>query len=151
MQQKTATLTTIFSEVLANLAFMFGDDDECAASPSSSWLETTISYQGPVRGTLQLRCPREFSVLLVANLLGTDVEDDGAESKADDAVKEFMNVLCGQFITATHGAEDFFDLAIPEIHELAEAPDPPGAAATHASTLSVSGHRLDLYYFPETG
>ena len=46
LQQKTATLTTIFSEVLANLAFMFTDDEPGPPSAGDIWLETFISYQG---------------------------------------------------------------------------------------------------------
>jgi len=147
-QQQTATLTTIFSEVLANLAFMFSDDEPAETPPGEVWLETTIGYQGPKSGNLCFWCTRSFSVLLAANLLGIDPDDADAESKADDAVKEFMNIICGQLVTALHGAEEVFQLSIPEIRELPESPellDEPGA---EESTLSVEGQRVHLAYAP---
>ena len=145
-QQKTSTLTTIFSEVLANLAFMFTDEDPADTSAAGTWLETFISYEGPVKGTLRFQCPREFCVLLAGNLLGIDPQDDDAESRAEDAVKEFMNILCGQFITTTHGTDDVFNLTIPETRELGERPDSLGGDDAWASTLTVEGHTVQLTY-----
>lgn len=152
--QKTATLTTTFSEVLANLAFMFTDQAhgfesvglENVPPPGDVWLETTIGYSGPAAGTLRLQCTRKFSIQLAANLLGADPKDADVEQKAYDAVKEFMNIVCGQFITAAHGTEAVFDLTIPHITVLAEAPhwgDEPGSCS---STLAIDGQLTRLSY-----
>lgn len=143
-QQTSVTLTTIFSEVLANLAFMFTDEEQVDLSPADTWLETVISYRGPVAGTLRFRCTTDFSVLLAANLLGIDAQDDEADAKARDAVKEFMNIVCGQLVTALYGSEKVFDLTIPQIAELAEAPDLHAAGKVDASTLSVDGFLVQL-------
>jgi len=148
-QQKVSTLTTIFSEVLADLAFMFTDEDQPDVSAADNWLETLISYDGPAKGTLRLQCPKDFCVLLAGNLLGIDPRDDDAESKAEDAVKEFMNILCGQFITTTHGSDEVFDLTIPETRELAERPDSPSCDDRWASTLTVEGYTVQLTYAPD--
>jgi CheY-specific phosphatase CheX len=147
-QQTSAVLTTIFSEVLANLAFMFTDEDQVELSAADSWLETVISYQGPTNGTLRFRCTNDFSVLLAANLLGIDSQDPEAEAQARDAVKEFMNIVCGQLVTAVHGSEDIFNLTIPKITELPEAPDLQTDDGTDSSTLSVDGYLVQLSYLP---
>jgi CheY-specific phosphatase CheX len=147
-QQKSATLTTIFSEVLANLAFMFTEEEQVDLSPADAWLETVISYEGPTRGTLRFRCTTDFSILLAANLLGIDSHDEEADAKARDAVKEFMNIVCGQLVTAVHGTEDIFNLTIPEITELPEAPDLHAADGGDSSTLSVDGYLVQLSYLP---
>lgn len=154
--QKTATLALIFSEVLANLAFMFTDEDPGDPPAGDVWLETTIAYSGPVSGTLRLRCTRDFSTRLAANLLGTDPGDRDAEQSASDAVKELMNILCGQFITAAHGAEEVFSLTIPEIVELSETPDlTAGEGATaplqgvETSAVSVDGQFVQLSHLPD--
>ena len=102
--QKSATLTTVFSEVLANLAFMFTDEAPPEPPPGDVWLETTIAYSGPAAGTLRLWCTRGFSTRLAANLLGTDPD---TEQSTEDAVKEFMNIgpqvlTCGTKYPATH-------------------------------------------------
>jgi chemotaxis protein CheY-P-specific phosphatase CheC len=147
--QKTPTLNSIFSEVLQNLAFMFHDEDEAEIAPGEVWLETVIRYRGPQDGTLRLRCTRDFAVLLAANLLGTDPESADSLGRAGDAVKEFMNILCGQYVTARHGVEDVFDLTIPEIEELTETPDFTPGPEEEAAGVSVQGHRVQVLYRPQ--
>ena len=143
---KTATLATIFSEVLANLAFMFTDEEQPEVTTGDLWLETTISYSGSINGSLKLFCTRDFAVLLAANLLGTDLEDEEAQSDAIDAVKEFMNIVCGQLVTAYHGTEKVFNLTIPEVRELPAAPDLSAAEGDDSTMVCVDGHRVQLSY-----
>ena len=147
-KQKNATLKTIFSEVLADLAFMFTDNEDIEPSPDDVWLEATISYDGSVSGTLRFHCTGTFSVLLAANLLGTSPDDENAESNANDAVKEFMNIVCGQFITATHGTQDIFNVTIPQIIEIEGPPDLFADDVSESSTFSVDGHQVQLSYIP---
>ncbi len=146
--QKTATLASIFSDILTDLAFMFTDDQEADLAPGDTWLETVIGYAGSQCGTLRLRCTRDFSIRLAANLLGIDANDDDAQTKASDAVKEFMNVVCGHLVTTLHGTEEAFNLTIPSIRELPQAPDLSDQDAPHISTLSVDGSRVQLSYTP---
>jgi CheY-specific phosphatase CheX len=143
-----ATLTTVFSDVLANLAFMFSDGSQAEPLPGTRWLETSIAYRGPVVGTLTFHCTTEFGELLAANLLGVDAADHAARARTQDAVKEFMNIVCGQFITALHGTEHIFDLSIPQTRELDETPHLVTADTAHVSTLTVEGHRVQLTYTP---
>ena len=151
-EQKTATLMTIFSDVLANLAFMFSDESDTDTQAGDLWLETTIGYyevgDGGISGKLYLLCPREFSILLAANLLGVNPEDDDAGQAAEDAVKEFMNIVCGQLVTALHGTEDVFNLTIPKLKELPETPDFTDTDNPEIAVLSVEGHRVQLSYIP---
>lgn len=145
---KPQTLTTIFSDVLANLAFMFTDDEPTDSPIGETWLETTIAYYGPATGTLRFRCTRSFTVLLAANLLGIDVDDDGAARQGDDAVKEFMNIVCGQFVTARYGCSDVYNLSIPRIIPMDQTPDFGEDDGTNSSTLSVDNHTVQLIYEP---
>jgi CheY-specific phosphatase CheX len=149
--QKTATLKTIFSDVLADLAFMFTDDEAMTPSPDEQWLETTIRYVGHVGGTLQFRCTSAFSRHLAANLLGTGDPDGITQTQAADAVKEFMNILCGQLVTAFHGTEDVFNLTIPEVWELPESPDLSQNDGTRVSTAFVEGFAVQCAYAPDAG
>jgi chemotaxis protein CheY-P-specific phosphatase CheC len=149
LQQKTAKLTTIFSEVLANLAFMFTDDDPAPPTPGEIWFETQISYEGGTeRGTLLFLCNQEFARQLAANLLGIDPDEEDADLKGHDAVKEFMNIVCGQFVTAVHGSEQVFDLTIPAVQELSETPDLESTSCEESCTLSVEGTQIQLRYVP---
>lgn len=147
-QLKPATLATIFSEVLANMAFMFTEEEPAEPETACQWLEASISYHGPIDGTLRLRCTTDFTVLLAANLLGIDPQDNDAETEARDAVKELMNVLCGQFVTAVHGTEHVFNLSIPEVRDIPETPDMSAPDNPESTTLFVDTHCVQLTYSP---
>ncbi len=148
-QNKTPTLATIFSDILADLAYMFSDDMEAEPTAGSLWYETTIEYDGPVSGTLKFECSEDFATVLAANLLGLDTNDEDAENKSRDAVKEFMNIICGQYVTSVHGTNDVFNLTIPVIKELSETPDfEEVEESDNLATFSVSGHAIKLEYFP---
>ncbi|MCB9849228.1 MAG: chemotaxis protein CheX [Phycisphaerales bacterium] len=148
-QQTAATLATIFSDVLADLAFMFTDEEHNDPNPEEVWVETAIGYRGSSSGDLRFRCPRPFTALLAANLLGASEDDPDAENSADDAAKEFMNIVCGQLVTALHGTQDVFNLTIPELQVLDEAPDLTLDDGENCSTISVEGHRIQLAYTPQ--
>lgn len=145
-QQRAATLATIFSDVLADLAFMFTDDAHEDASPDDPWLETHIGYRGRHCGDLRFRCTRSFTHLLAANLLGAEPGGEDAINSADDAAKEFMNIVCGQLVTALHGSEDIYNLTIPQIHVLETPPDLALDDGDNVSTISVEGHRIQLSF-----
>lgn len=130
-EPNSKTLTKIFSEVLANLAFLFEDGTAAASggdTPAIRWY-TRISYFGRCAGALCLVSPPAFAELLAANLLGLEKDDPGLAGSAEDAVKEFMNILCGQFVTAVYGPQDVFNLSIPVV-ETETDPLPDGAVQT---------------------
>ena len=149
-QHKIATLATTFSEVLADLAFMFSEDDQSDVDPAGAWLETKIGYSGSECGNLRFRCPAEFCTHLAANLLGVDPSDDTAESQSRDAVKEFMNVVCGHFVTSMYGTEEVFDLTIPETASLSDPPDLSINDGERIATITVEGFPVQLEYEPGT-
>jgi CheY-specific phosphatase CheX len=47
-------------------------------------------------------------------MLGEEPDDPNAIAKGADALKELLNVLCGNLLTAFAGEEPVFDLAVPE-------------------------------------
>jgi chemotaxis protein CheY-P-specific phosphatase CheC len=146
--QKTTTLTTVLSEVLSDLAFMFTDDGESDPPVGERWLDTSVSYQGPVSGSLRLLCTGTFAAELASNLLGTDPESEPAEQESIDAVKEFMNIVCGQYVTAAYGTEDVFNLTIPEVSALPTTPVLGSLedVSEDLSLLSVDGQWLQLLH-----
>ncbi len=146
--QKTTTLTTVLCEVLANLAFMFTDDGEFDPPMGERWLETAISYEGPVSGSLRLTCTGTFATQLAANLLGVESGKETTEQESNDAVKEFMNVICGQYLTAAYGTEDVFNLTIPEVLERSTTPvlGDPEEASQDMAILSVDGQWMQLLH-----
>ncbi|MBI4719466.1 MAG: chemotaxis protein CheX [Planctomycetes bacterium] len=112
-------LTRIFSEVLANLAFLFPEPASEPAGAEGPWLESTIAYEGTHRGMLKLVCTDAFAALLAENLLGAPSGDTPLRGRMEDAIKELMNIVCGQLMTAAFGAQEMFNLGIPEIKAVA--------------------------------
>jgi hypothetical protein len=143
-QQRQITLNAIFSDVLSSLAFMLNDDGPIKPIPGAQWLEASISYYGPFNGTLFLRTCKGFSIELAANLLGVDPGDEAAEIQAEDAITEFMNIICGQFITTWYGSEQTFNLSIPTMRALPEFPHLDVADNEELVTMSVEGHPVQL-------
>lgn len=142
----TPSLVQTFSDVLANLAFMLTADQGDAPPPDTRWLITRISYQGPCSGEVTLRCPEGFAGVLASNLLGIEPNDPEAHAKSHDAMKELMNVLCGQIVTSLHGTESIFSLSIPELQVLDadQLPAPPQDAQT--ASVFVEGYPVTLFY-----
>ena len=139
---KTATnedLAMLVGEVLGNLAFMVSDDEPAELLPGAVWLQCEVGYQGPVGGTLRCWCTRDFAIQLAANLLGIEPDEGDAQASAEDACREFMNVLCGHLVTAWHGNEAIFNLSIPIVKECLETPQPPGNESITCCQISISG------------
>ncbi|MBN1344757.1 MAG: chemotaxis protein CheX [Phycisphaerae bacterium] len=124
------TLPKIFSNILSDMAFMFVAEPDETAPAAKFTLKTRIGYSGPKSGTLELRCGGRFAAALAANLLGVEPNDSAADQGRLDALKELMNVVCGNFVTELYGADDLFELTIPEVTPvLPDEPDEPDADA----------------------
>lgn len=137
------TLATTFSEVLANLAFMFTTEEALDGPASATRVEARITYDGPVRGRLIVRCTPEFARLLAANLLGQDESEEVSPNTWHDALKELMNVVCGQFVTTVYGVEPVFQLGIPKVREVEDSGAVPPAPETTVQ-LYVEGFPVEL-------
>ncbi|RMF85828.1 MAG: hypothetical protein D6744_00745 [Planctomycetota bacterium] len=128
-------------DVLGEMAFMVSDDEPADPPADASWLEAEIRYLGPVEAILRCRCTGAFARELTANLLCLDAESC-SEDEANDGLREFMNVLCGQLVTAWHGREAVFNLSIPDVHAAAAPED--GDSPT--CRLCVSGTPLFFWH-----
>lgn len=116
-------LTRVFTDILEQMAFMFGDK----ASPddfretAEPMLQAQMTYRGNLCGSLSLAVPEAMCPELAANLLGTEPEEAGERHIYIDALKELLNVTCGNVLTAMAGEEPVFDLTVPEVTELSDA------------------------------
>jgi len=142
----TPDLAEIVGDVLGDLAFLVGDDEHPEPPPDAVWMECGVSYRGPFGGTLRCWCTRDFAVQLAANLLGLGVDDDNVVDGIGDALGEFMNVVCGQFVTAAHGTDPVFNLSIPTAAECAETPRFEFDDYDLSCALAVSGEPFYCAY-----
>ena len=137
-------LATIAVDILGDMAFMVTDDVPSEVPPGTVWMQAEVGYSGPRAGHIMCWCTREFGASLAANLLGIDVSDSEAEVGAEDALRELMNVLCGQLATAWYGTEAVFDLTIPTVAECIELPECVGASDREHCQVSIEGEVLFL-------
>jgi len=134
-----ATLQRVFAEVLEQLAFMFADPAEDEFQPAADGLvRASMSFRGPFGGGLTLTVPREMAPLLAANVLGLEPDDELVLQAPYDALKELLNVTCGNLLTAIAGDEPVFDLTVPEISEL-----PPGTPWEDSNSPNTTACLVD--------
>jgi CheY-specific phosphatase CheX len=131
-----SVLGKVFVRVLEDYAFLFGDLLQEGAPPPAPgpYLRVAMAFKGPFVGTLTMATPRDFGIQVAANVLGLEVDDPQTENAALDAVKELLNVTCGNLLTSLAGEEPVFDLTIPEVNaivdaEWAAAPEAPNTVA----------------------
>lgn len=123
-EDHTAELSRVFTDVLEQLAFMFADPPEDELPPAEEGLaRASMTFHGPFSGELTLTVPREMAPVLAANVLGLEPDDELVLQAPYDALKELLNVTCGNVLTAIAGDEPIFDLSVPAIEELPEDSD----------------------------
>jgi CheY-specific phosphatase CheX len=146
MTSKTATptLRKIFSDILSDMAFIFVSEPDSEVIAPGYTLQARIRYQGTHRGMLQLRCDGRFAAILAGNLLGVDSADAAAEQQRLDALKELMNVVCGNLVTTLYGTEALFELTIPEITPLLPGDRPESLQGAEAHTFLAENYLIEL-------
>jgi CheY-specific phosphatase CheX len=102
--------------VLETSAFMsvwpWSEGDGDLPTPDIS---ASMTFSGPSTGQLTLRVASEVLPTLMLNMLG---EYDGIadrEEKSYDALKEVLNMICGNLLTTWHGDQPVFRLSTPTI------------------------------------
>ncbi len=132
-------LSALVADVLGRLAFMVEDDVGVEPRAGVSWLCGEITYHGPVSGSLTCWCQRTFAVQLAANLLGLEPGQQEAATACEDALQEFLNVLCGQLVTDWYGRSAVFNLSIPIVRSVAGLPQLAPPSPRGHCQLSVGG------------
>ena len=110
-------LIKVCCDVFESLSFMFGEaiDIDEVESESESFINVSISYKGDRAGAIILIVSAETAKILAYNILGIDEDEENLPFESSiDALKEFLNTICGQFITSRFGDEPVFDLTVPE-------------------------------------
>ncbi|MHC4715583.1 MAG: chemotaxis protein CheX [Planctomycetota bacterium] len=129
------TLCYVAEEQFESLAFMFPvpEDPDTPETVAEEWTTVRVGFAGPFGGQLHLAVPSRMLPILGANMLGMD---DGAPSPDQqvDALKEMINVVCGNLLPTIAGAEAVFNVEAPELVGAGPSPqvplEPPPAAAT---------------------
>jgi CheY-specific phosphatase CheX len=108
-------------QTLETMAFMFGEAQAVPAATGES--RTPLGLLGEMRfdghrsGRVAILIPRELAGEVATNLLGLDPGEPQSGEQLVDTVKELLNVVCGQLLTALEGDRAPFQLSIPRISE----------------------------------
>ncbi len=116
-EEQKVVLNRVFTDVLEQMAFMFCDEGspDDFAGHAEEILLAQMGFEGAMTGSLSLAVPQAMCPDLAANLLGTEPEDAEEPRIYQDALKELLNVTCGNVLTALGGEEPVFDLTVPEV------------------------------------
>lgn len=114
-----------FEEVLEKFSFMFGEistKEELVKSLQIIQAEghefmqaqAEMSFSGTINGKLILIVPSAMCLEIATNALGVELDGTNEKECAKDALKELLNITCGQLLLGIAGKEPAFNLSIPE-------------------------------------
>jgi len=109
------TLQRVAEEQFEQLAFMFPvSAEELPDGPPNFAAHAKVGFSGPSAGRVLLAAEGQILPPLAANMLGLD-EGEPSEAEQTDALKELLNVICGNLLPEIAGAEAVFDVQAPEV------------------------------------
>ncbi len=123
MHQWERALKDVISEVLETMFFTVVDFEvESTGAPFRYQSEIVISGKKG-RIAISLRVTGQFARMITANLIGVDEEGIG-EADIEDALKEFINMIGGNYHVPMKDYE--WSLGIPQAWEIDLAGQEPG-------------------------
>ena len=138
-----AILAREAADTLEKLAFIFTFVEYAPEVEVPGGVTARVSFSGPFGGSLVLRITPAALPELAANMLGLDEGEPVADSQQHDALKETLNIICGNVLPAIAGTRAVFDLAPPDIVDVSAAP-PAGRLAGNA-LLALDEGLLQLW------
>jgi len=146
-------LMEVAGETLEQLAFMFSFPDDM--DPDAIWEESVtgchVSFTGHTPGGLLMLISSAALPELAANMLGLEEDETPPVDQQKDALREALNVICGNLLPRVGGVEAVFDIQAPEILETEAArsmmneyrSNPQGCAS---ALLSLDEGECQLYF-----
>ena len=142
-------ISTVVTETIEKLVFMFASpyipENSTEEDPD---LGVSVSFSGPFSGTLGMKVSGEVLSEIAVNMLGVDSEDEITLEDKNDALKETINVFCGNILPVIGGKSAVFDIGAPEI--VPEGEDmkvKQGEQPVSDVKLSLDEGRCDLVLF----
>jgi CheY-specific phosphatase CheX len=117
MNRKTQTiLTDTVTDVLDRFSFMFADPPEEAYEEwEGEYYHAAITFKGPYHGAVNITAPEPLCREIAANVLGELDPDELAPETAGDALKELLNIVCGELVAELFGKAVVIDLTVPTL------------------------------------
>ena len=128
------------------------DGLEEMAAQRPRWLKASVAFDGnSSSGAIEIVLPERLARWLVASLLGITTEVDlGQVELLDrqvfDGTGEFVNMVCGAWLTDRSGSEAF-SLGSPEVTRISAGWSPLEDSSNEPHGLQVSVNELPLQIF----
>ena len=117
MSSKIKTILSQKAEkTFEELAFLFvfsGDEADFAQADPA--VAARVSFSGVFSGTLVMKLSAEVLPELTANMLGVNDEEETTLDQQYDALKETINVVCGNLLPELGGDQEVFNIDPPQI------------------------------------
>jgi CheY-specific phosphatase CheX len=142
-------ISQVVTETIEKLVFMFASPYQSENSNEEDPdIGVTVSFNGPFSGSLSMKVSAEVLSEITVNMLGVDSEDEITPEDQSDALKETINVFCGNILPAIGGKQAVFNIDAPEIIPLGEdIKVKDGEKLVSAVKLSLDEGRCDLILF----
>ena len=110
------TLTQVAVDTLEQLAFMFAYAAEAEQDPTvATDLAADVAFSGPLNGGLMIATTESVLRELTVNMLGLDDEEDTSLEQRQDALRETINIICGNLLPLLADAKAVFDIGHPQV------------------------------------
>jgi CheY-specific phosphatase CheX len=125
-ERVTEILSAVAIETLKRLAFLFSFPQDDNNRFMSNSMAASISFKGPFSGRLVMKMSALAALELSANMLGIDEidEEKATIEQQSDAIKETLNVICGNLLPVIGGNRVEFCINAPQI--ISQANDEEG-------------------------
>ena len=143
------SLARAAEDTFASLAFLLLAFDEVPDDQDAACTVVKVAFTGPECGTLLLSVPTEALEELASNMLGVGPEDPPPDaSQQVDALKELLNVVCGNLLPEVAGAEAVFNVGAPELQDGSRIPDTyDGCGKAAGARLCLDAGQAELALF----
>lgn len=119
-------------------------DDNHEEREKHAQIAAKVRFQGPQTGTLYARIDVALSVMFAENMLGVDPGDPDAENKGFDAMKELLNMVCGNLLPKIYGNEKEFRIDPPVDINIDEYMSALSNSDCPESLIIVEGYESNL-------
>jgi hypothetical protein len=145
---KKMELKKIVSDSMEKLAFMFFASDAFREPVLFQDAVTAeVSYTGIFSGRLAMVMTEPALNELAANMLGIDIEELDL-NHLHDALKETVNIICGNWLPIEGGDEAVFHIGAPRVLSPTEAAAAlTGKPPSILEKMSVDEEPCDIYFF----
>ncbi len=103
-------------QALEKLAFIFAMPEEEDIEPGEGKrVDVAVDFSGPFSGSMLIMYPEADLDELAVNMLGLDDDEEINAEQKFDALKETVNIICGNVLPAIGGRKAIFNIGTPVV------------------------------------